>query len=348
MKPLVSVIVPVYRAEDYLDVCIGSLLAQTYSYQEIILVDDGSPDGSPALCDELAARDERITVIHQENGGASSARNRGLELANGQYIVFVDSDDLMPPQGIEMLVEGILAAGGCDFVAGMCEMDSTGKMKHQIDENADIYFQLYPEKLMEYIVQPGSYSPYAKIFRADIIKNQNIRYDTALKCSEDALFIRTYLQYCQHIRLIPQIVYRYTTSNSNSLSKRGYPDYVRYFVKKLKAVEILLDRLPISNEMKKQFLFDRAVHGMKISVQHYFSNYAVMERKHYAELVRKELLPWLRAGISLHEIPMDYIRHFRLKRCVEDEKWMYREMCFVYACYRVKRKLKRAVRHIRG
>jgi glycosyltransferase involved in cell wall biosynthesis len=89
-QPLISVIVPIYKVEEYLPRCIDSILAQTYKNLEIILVDDGSPDKCPAICDEYAKKDSRIKVIHKKNGGVSSARNAGLEAAKGDYIFFVD------------------------------------------------------------------------------------------------------------------------------------------------------------------------------------------------------------------------------------------------------------------
>ena len=95
---LISVIVPVYRVEEYLPRCVDSILAQTHSDLEVILVDDGSPDRCGAICDAYAAEDRRVTVIHKENGGLSSARNAGLEAAKGEYIAFVDSDDWIEPE----------------------------------------------------------------------------------------------------------------------------------------------------------------------------------------------------------------------------------------------------------
>ena len=101
--PAISVIVPVYKVEKYLDRCIESILNQTFKDFEVILVDDGSPDRCPAMCDEWAKRDSRITVLHQKNGGASSARNAGLRVAQSEYIGFVDSDDWIEPRMYEIL-----------------------------------------------------------------------------------------------------------------------------------------------------------------------------------------------------------------------------------------------------
>ena len=103
MKPLISVIIPVYKVEDYLEQCVRSVAAQSYSPLEIILVDDGSPDRCGSICDALAAEDERIKVIHKPNGGLSDARNKGVEASRGEYVSFVDSDDYVSPHYIEYL-----------------------------------------------------------------------------------------------------------------------------------------------------------------------------------------------------------------------------------------------------
>lgn len=106
-NPLISVIVPIYKVEPYLRRCIDSIVNQTYTNLEIILVDDGSPDGCPAICDEYAAKDNRIVVIHKENGGLSDARNAGLDICKGEYITFVDSDDWIADCFIEVLASSI-------------------------------------------------------------------------------------------------------------------------------------------------------------------------------------------------------------------------------------------------
>ena len=103
MDALISVIIPVYRVEAYLRRCMDSVLAQTYRNMEIILVDDGSDDGCPAICDEYAGQDERVKVIHQKNAGLSGARNAGIEMAQGRYLAFVDSDDYLASDFLEQL-----------------------------------------------------------------------------------------------------------------------------------------------------------------------------------------------------------------------------------------------------
>ena len=101
--PTISVIVPVYRVEKYIRRCVDSILAQSFRDYELILVDDGSPDYSGAICDEYATRDPRIRVIHKENGGLSSARNVGIDAASGEYLFFMDSDDIIHPDTLRIL-----------------------------------------------------------------------------------------------------------------------------------------------------------------------------------------------------------------------------------------------------
>ncbi len=107
MNDLVSVIIPIYKVEPYIRECLDSVINQTYRNLEIILVDDGSPDGCPKICDEYAENDSRIKVVHKENGGLSDARNKGLDVASGEYITFVDSDDVVHKAYVEFLYDNL-------------------------------------------------------------------------------------------------------------------------------------------------------------------------------------------------------------------------------------------------
>lgn len=138
-QPLISIIVPVYQVEAYISECVESLLAQTYTNLEILLVDDGSTDGSGGICDEYACRDRRIRVVHQVNQGVSAARNRGLDQAAGEYVAFVDSDDAVMPDFIEILYDLIgryrADIAACAFVRG--EMEKIRHPRAVMGEYAD-------------------------------------------------------------------------------------------------------------------------------------------------------------------------------------------------------------------
>lgn len=128
-SPMVSIIVPVYQVKDYVGECVESLLSQTYQNLEILLVDDGSSDGSGVLCDEYAVKDERVRVIHQENQGPSVARNQGLDCAKGEFVAFVDADDVVMPSFIETLY-GILNRNQADIAACAFVKCKTDELAH--------------------------------------------------------------------------------------------------------------------------------------------------------------------------------------------------------------------------
>ena len=149
--PMVSVIVPVYNVENYLSECIDSIISQTYQNIEIILVDDGSTDSSGVICDSYKSKDDRIIVIHKQNGGLSDARNVGLDIANGEYIAFVDSDDYLSKCYIEVFIDA-LVHGNCDVVAmiGDCEFwessDKQGDRPKLALSKADCNISYYPTR----------------------------------------------------------------------------------------------------------------------------------------------------------------------------------------------------------
>lgn len=132
MDKCISIIIPVYKVEKYLNRCIESIVTQTYDNLQIIIVDDGSPDKCPMICDEWNNRDERIQVIHKENGGLSSARNAGLHIAKGEYVLFVDSDDCIAPDACEKLYN---YADGVDLVVAEATIYENGKLVHRVHTN---------------------------------------------------------------------------------------------------------------------------------------------------------------------------------------------------------------------
>ncbi|KAA8824911.1 glycosyltransferase [Bifidobacterium reuteri] len=139
MTPLISVIIPVYKVQQYLDVCVTSVVSQTYRNLEIILIDDGSPDDCPCMCDAWAAKDERVKVIHKTNGGLSTARNAGLDVFSGDYVAFVDSDDWIDEGMIARLYQWMASNGDADVtVCGVIKEFETGGLQN-IDAD-------YPER----------------------------------------------------------------------------------------------------------------------------------------------------------------------------------------------------------
>ena len=179
---LISVIVPVYHVEEYLDRAVRSLIDQTYKTLEIILVDDGSPDQCPAMCDVWACRDPRIRVIHKENGGVSSARNAGMRIAAGEWISFVDADDWIHPQFFEILMAEMEKTGGNVISAGHVRTAEEPKP-----------CMLQPDTVTAVSVAPKEYGHWenrfyvwGKLYHKSVL--QGMAFDESLSYGEDVLF----------------------------------------------------------------------------------------------------------------------------------------------------------------
>ncbi|MCH5180314.1 MAG: glycosyltransferase family 2 protein [Erysipelotrichales bacterium] len=264
MSKKISVIVPMWNVENYVGDCIESILSQTYQGFEIILIDDGSTDNTLKICEKYSEKDSRIRLFHKSHEGVSSARNFGLDHSNCDYCMFVDSDDKLLPKAIELLVN-LMEKNNCQFVSSDEKVKSLGM------ETIDIRHET--EKFLKYI-HSSAYGVHKKLYNLTIIQNNKIRFDENLKCSEDALFNRVYFKYIEKIYLTSEIVYLYNTNNPNSLSKKGYIDFAYYFIKKLNALESLCDEIGVSEQRKKEFINERAIHGFKISMRHYFTRFS--------------------------------------------------------------------------
>lgn len=210
----ISIIVPVYRVEKYLDKCVESIINQTYSNLEIILVDDGSPDNCPSMCDRWAKKDERIKAIHKENGGVSSARNAGLDIATGEYIGFVDSDDWIEPDMYRYLIQ-FANENNADIsrVSGWfhCNQDMI-----PFRESEEFVVLSGRDKLVENVI---SNSYYANIWTG-IYKKQlfdNVRFDENLMIAEDWL-INYQLNSNAKIKVLsPKLCYHYVQHPQSAL-----------------------------------------------------------------------------------------------------------------------------------
>lgn len=187
MSDLISVIIPIYNVEKYLLRCINSILKQTYTNLEIILVDDGSPDNCGNICDNLKKRDKRIVVIHKKNGGLSSARNAGLNIANGEYVVFIDSDDWIENDYIKKLYEDICLKDADIAVPSFCITFDDGKRK--VDSKIKKRSVYSSEQALEIFLFNGYLTPCvaSKMWRKSLWDN--------IRCPEGKLFEDQYTTY---------------------------------------------------------------------------------------------------------------------------------------------------------
>lgn len=221
----VSVIVPIYKVEKYLDRCIQSIVNQTYKNIEIILVDDGSPDNCPKICDDWAKKDSRIVVIHKKNGGVSSARNLGLERATGDYITFADADDFIDETMYEKLVDSAVQKES-DVV--LCRFsyfyEETEKENKIMEVNLD---KLSKEKIFPFLLKVGMYARndsletenimgciWRGIYKKDIIKN--VRFQNLSIC-EDTIFIIDVFKRNPKISIVNDYLYRYVQRKTSAV-----------------------------------------------------------------------------------------------------------------------------------
>lgn len=214
-KPLLSIIVPVYDVERYLPKCIDSILAQTFTDFELILVDDGSPDSCPALCDAAAAKDARIRVIHQKNGGLSAARNAGLDAARGAWIGFVDSDDYIAPEMYEAMYHAVQSTGAdlalCDYV----KVDETGALCTQTHV-AVPQKSLTGRELLQKAYWTTVQIAWNKLYHRTIFAQ--LRYPVG-KLNEDFFVIPEICLNTQRAVVVPEVLYYYVQRGDSIMGK---------------------------------------------------------------------------------------------------------------------------------
>lgn len=242
---LISIIVPVYKVEKYLEKCVKSILKQTYTNLEIILVDDGSPDKCGQLCDELAKTDDRIKVFHKENGGLSDARNYGVERANGEYIGFVDSDDYIHECMYEELYKAIKKSGTSIAECGVTRVYKNTLRPHY--EGGDYFLVLDREGyLKEYLENKRLYgSAWCKLIHKDLAKK--IKFPIG-KIYEDAFYTLELLKIVDRYTLISGNYYYYYI-RENSITTRPFSSKDMDYIEIMELIsEYTLNKFPIYKE----------------------------------------------------------------------------------------------------
>lgn len=225
--PLISIIVPVYNAEKYLRRCIDSVLVQTYENWELVLVDDGSKDGSGKICDEYAAKDSRIKVLHQPNKGVGAARNLGLLNVRGKYLTFIDSDDYIDPDYLQNYVDNIEAAYDMIVQRIRC-LDLYGKQSGIIGYDTKKVFTNDLEIDKEYTKMPFLPSCINKLYKTAYIKKYEIKFITNANTDEDRIFNIEISKYIKSLIFIPTVSYNIVMV-PDSLTRRKYIAPMEFF-----------------------------------------------------------------------------------------------------------------------
>lgn len=209
MEKKISVIIPVFNVEKYLAECLNSVLSQTYKNLEVLLVDDGSSDGSGRICDEWARKDDRVVVIHKPNGGVASARNEGLKRARGAYIGFVDSDDWIELEMYAILANGLERAdmAACSYIDYPVGMSCPIKMGE-----SELYTDSFEQAVIQVYTRKGYFrSMCNKLFRREIVwrGGRPLLLDERIAVGEDELWLIDVMKRCESYAFIPEAGYHY-------------------------------------------------------------------------------------------------------------------------------------------
>lgn len=221
IKPLVSIIVPVFRAELFINQCIQSVLKQTYENWELLLIDDGSPDNCPAICDSWAVKDSRIHVFHKQNGGASSARNVGLSNMTGDLVTFLDSDDCITPNCLTECVK-IISEDNLDILQFyFLEIYTDGRIIHHNRISTPVFDK---DKYIKCGLMSGCSC--GGFYNAEIIRIQKIRYNENLHYLEDAFFVCEIVKRSMRMRRISAEFYEYHKNPEGSDIPKNWDFYL--------------------------------------------------------------------------------------------------------------------------
>ena len=282
-EPLISVIVPVYKVEAYLHRCIDSILAQTLRDIELILVDDGSPDGSGFICDEYSKKDSRVRVIHKPNGGVSSARNTGIEAALGEWLCFVDSDDYIDETYLESF--GMRNKVADMYMQGYIVEDSSSQIlaDHSFgDTSKKDFSDILAESEEKNIIN----SPCFKLYKKAIVKRNHVTFDINTSYGEDHLFSLNYLIFIDSIIVSRTSGYHYLMHEQESLTRRQLPIKMQmYYILKSRDYCLKMQN-KYNSDILKETYNRRLVSNCKILINSMFHQNVGL--KQYSD-IQKEL-----------------------------------------------------------
>ena len=306
-EPLISVIVPVYKVEKYLNRCVKSIIGQTYENLEIILVDDGSPDRCPVMCEAWAEKDSRIKVIHKSNGGLSDARNAGIKVANGELIGFVDSDDWIVPDMYQCLYATMKADNSDVAVCGVEMVWEDGTLSRMLTQTGSRV--LNREEAMGALIEESwlKQPVWYKLYKADIIRN--ILFPVG-KYHEDAFWSYQAIGAAERVSVTDHVGYYYWQRNGSIMGEK-------YSLKRLDAIEALEQRQDylesnfpnLATKARCSLWFSCIYHGQKI-----LQNLATQEQTSALQYINHVLKRYPFSAGSLNELSRKEILWIRIAR----------------------------------
>ncbi|MBM7604647.1 glycosyltransferase involved in cell wall biosynthesis [Metabacillus crassostreae] len=267
MVPKVSVIVPVYNCENYISTCIESILNQTYLEIEIIIVNDGSIDKSEQIIMEYKERDNRIIYLYQENNGPSVARNKGISSSTGEYLVFIDSDDTVDKQYIELLLKETIRLDADLVCCGYKDYSKYGIKNHtdfNINENVSLH------TFMEMVCKGTGGVLWGKIFKREVILKNNLKMDKNIFMSEDLVFVLQYVSRCKVIVAIQEYLYNYNRLNQGSISSNISINYIHNNIMVCEYLEEIFHLAKLDEKISKKIIVKR-IQDFVLSIVEYQS-----------------------------------------------------------------------------
>lgn len=317
-EKLLSVIVAIYNVEPYLDRCLRSIVTQTYSNLEIILVDDGSPDNCPAKCDEWARSDNRIKVIHKRNAGLGFARNSGLDIATGDYVTFVDSDDWLDQDMYRQLMEEAVDNNVDCVYCGFHQQLPSLQYVDVVDMGKEVYSvgqidELAGRFLMNFSHNHLHFSVWHGVYRRDLI---DFRFVSERECvSEDFVFTHMFMRKCKSFSYIPSALYNYMF-NANSLSR----NYNEHTFSKILATARIINEIyrgtPYNNAgnayafCQVYFLMRFSIMKSRISIREKYTIFKnILRDEEYICMLQDRKLFEFQSGLKYKLIKMVYALH---------------------------------------
>lgn len=262
----ISIIVPVYNVEKYISKCCNSVLCQNYKNFELILINDGSTDNSAKICDDIALKDKRVIVRNTHNQGVSAARNLGLEIAQGSYIMFIDADDWMEDDALDRIIQERKNDVDLMVFGSYREYGTTSKKTQVVPFYGATKSIL---KMMGEIPDPDSVlcSVWNKVYKSEIVKTRGIKFDNDVCFGEDLLFNLKYLAYSNTVQCAPIYTYHYNCTNMESAMHRFFPGYKDYIERISTRLSKLLQQCGIDDERSlifwSNFICDRYSYAME-------------------------------------------------------------------------------------
>lgn len=328
---MISIIVPVYNAEKCLRQCLDSIIQQTYTDWQLILVNDGSTDGSAYICNEYEQIDRRIMALHQSNKGVSSARNTGIEKAQGEFLCFVDADDWLEET---FLADFRIDSVEADFYISGCFFNISGKaysyMKYNTTYCSSVN-DIRDEFLLQNLKMNGY--PWGKLFRRSIIHQNTLRFNEKMFIHEDHLFILQYFLLAQSVYITEHIAYQYRVLNESgvklSVGKHSYSEYIENYKSFKKVIHYMGEKWGLSDSILKDFsiffVYSKRVKALESLV--------VNNEKRY---LYDEIVFWKSHDFTLESRQMRVIHGILCSQCPCTIKWLslkllYKMKSFYYA-----------------